>query len=261
MKKFVYTLLLTTALAVPMAAHADVHWSSVDGVHHTHHYVDRTSSVYTEQTPVYRNSGETVVSGDRKWDPKLIQALQQSLKDSGFYKNGVVTGIWDNNTTDALASYQASKGMRVTGSLDNQTALRLGLIRSASDEIATTEGVPHAYQERHMARMEPVALNDQMTYDRTMSDTDANRMGYHTTYTTLTTSQVETLQQSLADSGFYKSGVDGVWGPSTTQAIRNYQASNGLAATGRLNGQTLDRLGVRMSEADQVSYISPASGQ
>lgn len=57
-------------------------------------------------------------------------------------------------------------------------------------------------------------------------------------------STVQSAQQALQQGGFYKGTVDGKMGPHTRQAIRSFQQSKGLHATGRLNQKTLTALGV-----------------
>ena len=55
---------------------------------------------------------------------------------------------------------------------------------------------------------------------------------------------VQSAQQALQQGGFYKGTVDGKMGPHTRQAIKSFQQSKGLHATGHLNQKTLTALGV-----------------
>ncbi len=59
-----------------------------------------------------------------------------------------------------------------------------------------------------------------------------------------TGSTIQSAQQALQQNGFYKGTVDGKMGPHTRQAIRSFQQSKGLHATGHLNQKTLTALGV-----------------
>ena len=52
------------------------------------------------------------------------------------------------------------------------------------------------------------------------------------------------VQESLRDKGYYHAQVDGVVGPQTREAIRQYQKSENLPVTGRLDGETAGKLGV-----------------
>jgi hypothetical protein len=54
---------------------------------------------------------------------------------------------------------------------------------------------------------------------------------------------VQSVQRALNDLG-YRVTVDGVWGPQSREALRDFQYNNGLEATGRIDRATLDRLGL-----------------
>jgi peptidoglycan hydrolase-like protein with peptidoglycan-binding domain len=54
--------------------------------------------------------------------------------------------------------------------------------------------------------------------------------------------QLQSVQQTLKDQGFYYGTVDGQPGPETDAAIRRYQIREGLLVTGKLDAQTLSAL-------------------
>ncbi|HJT86358.1 MAG TPA: peptidoglycan-binding domain-containing protein [Bryobacteraceae bacterium] len=58
------------------------------------------------------------------------------------------------------------------------------------------------------------------------------------------TSMIRHAQRELKDQGYYRGRVDGIMGPETHRAIREYQRSENLAETGRLNRATASSLGL-----------------
>ena len=68
--------------------------------------------------------------------------------------------------------------------------------------------------------------------------------------------EVRQAQQKLKDDGDYTGQVDGKMGPKTAQAIKKFQQSNGLPQTGRLDQQTVSKLGISMSGSSQPSSSS-----
>jgi peptidoglycan hydrolase-like protein with peptidoglycan-binding domain len=56
---------------------------------------------------------------------------------------------------------------------------------------------------------------------------------------------VRAAQQALRDQGYNPGPIDGVMGPRTTAALRDYQTKQGLTASGQLDDATMDKLGVR----------------
>jgi Putative peptidoglycan binding domain len=55
---------------------------------------------------------------------------------------------------------------------------------------------------------------------------------------------VEAIQERLAQLGYYNSPVDGIFGPTTRDAVAKYQIDNQLDVTGSLSPDTLQSLGV-----------------
>jgi peptidoglycan hydrolase-like protein with peptidoglycan-binding domain len=55
---------------------------------------------------------------------------------------------------------------------------------------------------------------------------------------------VKKVQDNLRDKGYYGGQVDGILGPRTKAAIRQYQKTENLPVTGRLDAQTAGKLGV-----------------
>jgi peptidoglycan hydrolase-like protein with peptidoglycan-binding domain len=56
---------------------------------------------------------------------------------------------------------------------------------------------------------------------------------------------IRKVQKSLSDKGYDAGPVDGVLGSRTRAGIRQYQASEKLPVTGRLDAETAGKLGVR----------------
>ena len=62
--------------------------------------------------------------------------------------------------------------------------------------------------------------------------------------TTSNQSTVRSAQQALNDQGYNAGTVDGIVGPRTQAAIREFQSDKGIQATGRLDSATIAALGV-----------------
>jgi len=56
--------------------------------------------------------------------------------------------------------------------------------------------------------------------------------------------QVKAVQQALKDKGMDPGNVDGKMGPKTQSALREYQKKEGLKESGRLDTETMAKLGV-----------------
>jgi peptidoglycan hydrolase-like protein with peptidoglycan-binding domain len=64
-------------------------------------------------------------------------------------------------------------------------------------------------------------------------------------------SSVRAAQQALKDKGLDPGPVDGLNGPKTRSAVKDYQKQQNLDADGRLNAPTLTSLGVKKGSAGE----------
>jgi peptidoglycan hydrolase-like protein with peptidoglycan-binding domain len=74
--------------------------------------------------------------------------------------------------------------------------------------------------------------------------------------------KVKAAQQALKDKGHDPGDVDGKMGPRTQQALRDFQKTQDIQATGRLDDKTMQSLGVevgRTSSAGESSAGGSAS--
>jgi len=71
---------------------------------------------------------------------------------------------------------------------------------------------------------------------------------------------VRAAQQALKDKGMDPGAVDGMMGPKTQAALRDYQKKEGLKETGRLDAETMSKLGVATkSSAGATDQSTPAA--
>ena len=60
----------------------------------------------------------------------------------------------------------------------------------------------------------------------------------------VTPDTIRQVQQALQQQNMYRGQVDGVWGPRTQAAVRQYQQKNNLGSSGQLDQQTLASLNI-----------------
>ena len=129
------------------------------------------------------------------------------MNNRGF-QAGPVDGTTGPSLHAALKDFQKSENLEPTGMLNQQTLAALGL---------PNEPVVSAERRAPIFVVPPASAT------------------------------VRQVQQALNQRGFQAGPADGVMGPATQTALRNFQVSANLEATGRLNPQTLSALGVQSS--------------
>jgi N-acetylmuramoyl-L-alanine amidase len=79
-----------------------------------------------------------------------------------------------------------------------------------------------------------------------------------TLYWGSTGDDVREVQRRLKNWGYYDGAVDGVYGPKTFQAVKDFQAKHGIPTTGTVGPQTRSALGLP-TKAQAAGY-TPARG-
>lgn len=198
---------------------------------------------------------------EAKADP-YIEAVQQKLKDQGFYY-GETNGTKDAETTAAIRRYQIRNGLQITGELNKETQKSLALRPGGNAPQATPR--PPVVAATPMPRRSagpPPDLSD-LRDDRplveddgygneeplrpSISSTDGGLFSgtpYAGAPPQIQQQVIVGAQTILTRRGYYRSGIDGVFGPGTEFALRAYQARFGIVQTGRLDTETLASMGL-----------------
>lgn len=194
---------------------------------------------------------------------RAIESIQQKLKDQGFYY-GEINGKKDVDTTAAIRRYQIRNGLQITGEINAETQRALGITYAAPspprprptsppilDEPSLRQkptapkpvpaprwppdpddpGGGHAYVPGpHSLRVERSGIFDGTPFE--VAPPDVQRR------------VIVGVQTLLARRYYYRSAIDGIYGPALDFAVRTYQARIDLPPTGRLDMETLAALGL-----------------
>lgn len=144
--------------------------------------------------------------------PAAVMQVQERLRQQGSY-SGRPDGVWGPDSQAALERFQMSRGLQVSGQLNQATAATLGLGPSELLAAGPTAGP---------APGTPAALA-----------TDP-----------LSPAAVRNIQARLRAMNFYRGPVDGAWGAGTQSAIERFQQGRGLQSTGQVNPATAAALGL-----------------
>ena len=162
--------------------------------------------------------------------PESVLRLETRLNALG-YLSAQPDQAYDNDTRQALESFQQANGLPVTGQPDEATTARLEE-ETAISRQAFLQRFTQTYAE--MAPMQSGDINN----------------------------QVQAMQRLLAEYGYFNGSSDGVFGEATRRAVERFQMVNGLPVTGVADGSTLLRLmaDVPISWQGFLSEMSCAAG-
>jgi peptidoglycan hydrolase-like protein with peptidoglycan-binding domain len=195
-------------------------------------------------------------------DP-AVESAQQKLKDGGFYY-GEITGEKDTETIAAIRRYQIRNGLHITGQLDAETQKSLGVASAPASSprprpanTPPPQKAPDSPPETHppqSATVPPRPPEDSMEMEDAPNDVPGPRgpgpdNAYLFNETPFATAPPDvqrriiiSVQFVLTRQGYYRSGIDGLYGPEMNSALRTYQDRIGLAPSGRLDVETLASL-------------------
>jgi peptidoglycan hydrolase-like protein with peptidoglycan-binding domain len=195
---------------------------------------------------------------------QAVEATQRKLKDQGFYY-GEINGKKEADTTAAIRRYQIRNGLQITGELDAETQRSLGITaspsstprsRPASTPAPDTSKGPEKSRGPKNTKVPPQSptewdnAEDERVYVPGPHGLRPDASGiFDATPFEVAPLDVQRrviigAQTLLARRGFYRSGIDGVYGPGMDFAVRAYQTRVGLPPTGRLDLETLASLGL-----------------
>ena len=181
--------------------------------------------------PLSKSNFPTVgASGDAVW------SLQQALINNGVQVKGGADGKFGLATSIALGKFQSLKGLAVTKTVDESTAIALGLL-AAPVQKASAKKTVAAVSAPVIAPVVAVAPStitiDSLPVRGQKSD------------------NVRALQNALINAGIeVKGGADGVFGVATSVSIGKFQSATGLNVSTVLDAPTAAALGLIPSLAE-----------
>ena len=186
--------------------------------------------------PLSKSNFPTVgSSGDAVW------SLQQALINSGVQVKGGADGKFGLATSIALGKFQAMKGLSVTKSVDESTAIALGLLAAPAPAAKSTG------KKTVVAASAPVAAPAAPVAPTTGSPITIDTLPVRGQKS----ENVRTLQNALINAGIeVKGGADGVFGVATSVSIGKFQSAQGLNVTTALDAPTAAALGLIPSLAE-----------
>ncbi|MEO6653929.1 MAG: peptidoglycan-binding protein [Ilumatobacteraceae bacterium] len=131
-----------------------------------------------------------------------VKSLQNALVAAGVTVPGGADGVFGRATETAVKQFQGRVGVGQSGQVDEATA-------NALSSGATTSG------------------------GSSLSGLKSGALG----------NTVKSLQQALIDAGVtVRGGADGIFGPATTNALKQFQTSQGIEASGTVDSATATAL-------------------
>lgn len=159
-----------------------------------------------------------------------MRQLQSTLQTLGFFPSTIApTGVFGPATREAVRAFQAANGLPQVGVVGPATRAALNTSGSpAAETPASATSVPSSESTPPPPVQAPTSdTNTTYTFTENLSRGSSGE-------------DVRQLQTKLQDLGFLPTTIQptGVFGPATQQAVRAFQAANGISQAGTVGPAT-----------------------
>ncbi len=213
-----------------------------------------------------------VAQEGRYVDSATIRQVQQTLNQRGV--KVATDGLMGPGTQAAIKTFQQSEKLEPTGNLNRQTLAALGLEPRGTEPppalvypASTIQQVQQTLNNRGFkagpvdgtigpslqASLREFQRSENLEDTGTLNPRTLSALGIlvqaispapPAPVPSASVPTVRQVQQALKSRGFLAGPVDGMMGPATERALRQFQESENLQTTGQLNRQTIAALGV-----------------
>lgn len=172
-----------------------------------------------------------------------ITQVQAKLKSANLYA-GESTGKLDKASRDAIKNWQASNGLRKTGTLNRATLEKMGVELTDSQKAIPVD--PNSYA---------AAEEEKKSAKTTSSSTGPKRPAPFRA----NSDQIKAAQKVLRDGKMLTGGDDGKLDDTTRDGLGKYQEANGLKVTKTLNAATLEKMGIALTDKQKEQVAAQAA--
>jgi peptidoglycan hydrolase-like protein with peptidoglycan-binding domain len=182
-------------------------------------------SISAQTTPAPAASPDTNTGTKKKAaifraTKEQIKQAQTILKERNLF-TGEANGKMDDPTRRGMEKYQLAEGLKITGTLNQPTVEKMNIPLTDSQKGIRKPDISTPGEKKSAVFR---ASKEQITQ----------------------------AQALLKEKGFYRGEATGKLDEDTREAVRKYQATNGIKVTGTLNRETLGQMGVQLTEKQKT---------
>ncbi|MDQ3799455.1 MAG: peptidoglycan-binding protein [Acidobacteriota bacterium] len=166
---------------------------------------------------------------ETKKKPPIFRATKDQIIQAQKRVKATETGKMDDDFRAALKKYQSENGLKATGTLNRATLEKMNIeLTDKQKEI-------------------PVSPNSFATADdkekKTTTETKKRAPVFRAN-----ADQIMQAQKLLKDKGMYAGEQTGKLDDATRDGLKKFQSANGVKATGTLNRETLEKMGIALTD-------------
>lgn len=168
----------------------------------------------------------TSTTGETKKKPPIFRATKDQVMQSQKMLKATESGKMDDDFRAALKKYQSENGLKATGTLNRATLEKMNI--ALTDKQKEIPVSPNSF-----------ATGDESKSTETKKRAPVFRAGKD---------QIMQAQKMLKEKKMYAGEETGKLDDATREGLKKYQAANGVKATGTLNRETLEKMGIALTD-------------
>lgn len=181
-----------------------------------------------------------------------VTEAQTLLKTKKIY-DGEVTGTSSAEWKAAVKKYQDDNGLAKTGSLNRATLEKMGIKLTDKQKEIPVDPKHLASGETKPAKSEKPASTTAKTESNT-SDGPKRPAPFQANK-----DQITALQTKLKEAKLFTGDADGARSDGLKDAVKKYQEANGLKVTGGINAETLEKMGIPLTDKQKEQVAAQAA--
>ena len=181
-------------------------------------------SAQTNTTTQTTNTTETKTETKKK--PPIFRATKDQIMQAQKMLKAAETGKMDDDFRVALKKYQSENGLKATGTLNRATLEKMNI--ALTDKQKEIPVSPGSYAT---------------TDDKKSTETKKRAPVFRANK-----DQIMQAQKMLKDKGMYAGEQTGKLDDATRDGLKKFQTENKIKATGTLNKETLEKMGIALTD-------------
>jgi peptidoglycan hydrolase-like protein with peptidoglycan-binding domain len=173
-------------------------------------------------------SSTTTETGETKKKPPVFRATKDQIMQAQKMLKASETGKMDDDFRAALKKYQSENGLKATGTLNRATLEKMNI--ALTDKQKEIPASPNSYATTDKDETKTADTKKRAPVFRASKD------------------QIMQAQKMLKTKGMYAGEESGKLDDATREGLKKYQAANGVKATGTLNRETLEKMGIALTD-------------
>ena len=180
-----------------------------------------------------------------------ITEAQTMLKTKSLY-SGEATGKTNPDWKTAVKTYQGDNGLTKTGSLNRATIEKMGIALTDKQKLIPVS--PKSFAKTPSDSKTMKSDDKPAASTKTMGDGPKRPAPFRANK-----EQVMAAQKILREGKMLTGGEDGKLDDLTRDSLKKYKEANGLKVTTTLNAETLEKMGIALTDGQKANVAAHAA--